>query len=297
MQLGKRRNRHSLAHFLMDPRITDAVHQLLADIHRVTDAHAGARVSVSVRWKRGSIDVGETEVFHAASTMKVAVMLRYLQDVADGIRSLDDRIRVENRFTSLVDASPYAIEDDSDDELYTWIGAPVSASYLIERMITRSSNLATNLLIESLGATSIQPWLDRRGLSDHRVLRGVEDVQAFRAGRSNTTTSAALAALMWTFDRGFFGDPLDAWMHRVLCAQTDRLMIPAGTPSEAVVAHKTGWLTSLHHDAAYVTSPDAMPYALVILTEGIAPKSLSGSVGATITQFVHAFMQDQRNVA
>ena len=296
MQLGKRRNHPRPVHFRMDPRITDAVHQLLADINEVTHAHAAARVAVSVRWERGNIDVGETEVFHAASTMKVAVMLRYLQDVADGIRSLDDRIRVENRFTSLVDASPYAIEDDSDDELYTWIGSSVSASYLIERMITRSSNLATNLLIESLGAASIQPWLDQRGWTDHRVLRGVEDVQAFRAGRSNTTTSAALAALMWTFHRGFFGDPLDAWMHRVLCAQTDRLMIPAGTPPEAIVAHKTGWLTSLHHDAAYVISPDAMPYALVILTEGVAPKSLSGSVGAAITHQVHAFMQDQRNV-
>ena len=277
----------------MDPRVTEGVRELLAEISRVKEAHATARVSVSVRWGRGSIDIGETEVFHAASTMKVAVMLRYLQDVKDGIRTLDDRIQVINRFSSLIDGSPFAIEDDSDDELYTLAGSSVSARYLITRMITVSSNLATNLLIESLGAASIQPWLDQRGWSDHRVLRGVEDVKAFRAGRSNMTTSGALADLMWTFHVGFFGAALDDWMLGVLRAQQDRLMIPAGLPPDTVVAHKTGWLSALHHDAAYIVSPDTVPYALVILTEGVDPKPSSGDLGAEITRLVHEFMREQ----
>ena len=43
--------------------------------------------------------------------------------------------------------------------------------------------------------------------------------------------------------------------------------IPAGLPSGMAVAHKTGTITRIHHDAAIVYA--GRPYILVVLVRGI----------------------------
>ena len=225
--------------------------------------------------------------FHAASTMKVPVMIEAFRQVGATERAWDDSVLVENRFRSIVDGSEYAIEDDTDDALYTLLGQRLPLRNLVERAITTSSNLATNLLIQEVSAEAVQATVDRLGAPGMRVLRGVEDLKAFEAGLSNETTAQALATLLVALRDGAAVSPeADAAMLDVLDDQAFTEMIPAGVPAGTRVANKTGWITEIHHDAAVVFPPDADPYVLVILTEGLADREASAALGAAISRAV-----------
>ena len=130
-----------------------------------------------------SLFLNADDSFHAASTMKVPVMIELYRQVDAGRLRLDQPILLVNRFASIVDGSPYTLDagDDSDSSAYTLIGHRVTSRDLIEHMITRSSNLATNALIELVGAKAANATAHALGAHNIRVLRGVEDGKAFRA--------------------------------------------------------------------------------------------------------------------
>lgn len=264
-------------------------------VEAIVARYPGATVAVAVRHTDGGRTTSYTRNgdrdFHAASTMKVPVMIEAFRQVEDGRRSWDDPVRVENRFRSIVDGSEYAIEDDSDDALYQLQGQDLTLRNLTERAITTSSNLATNLLIGLVTADSVQATVDRLGAPGMKVLRGVEDIKAFEAGLSNRTTANALATLLEAIRDGQAVSPsADAEMVDVLDDQAFNEMIPAGLPEGTRVAHKTGWITEIHHDAAIVYG-GAAPYVLVILTEGIADRDVSSRLGAEIAAAVHAALE------
>lgn len=231
--------------------------------------------------------------FHAASTMKVPVLIELVRQAEAGRFALDDSLVLANDFRSILDGSAYQISADADTALYVRLGEPVPLRTLAERMVTHSSNLATNLLIAQVGADSVQATIEQLGTTTMRVLRGVEDIPAYRAGLSNTATAHDLARLMSALMNGrAVGPEADASMIEILLDQRHNEMIPAGLPTGARVAHKTGWITCIHHDAAIVyPEPSATlqtPYVLVILTEGIDDYDASAALGASIAGAVHA---------
>jgi beta-lactamase class A len=226
--------------------------------------------------------------FHAASTMKVPVMIELFRQVDLGRLRLDDTMVVTNQFHSIVDGSPYELSAtvDSDGEVYKAIGAPLSLRALCEAMITVSSNLAANNLIEKLGAKNIQATADRLGASGMQVLRGVEDQKAFDNGLNNTTDAAGLATLMRALGRGEAIDArASAAMIEILKRQQFNTGIPAGLPAGTIVAHKTGNITRIHHDAAVVYA--RRPYVLVILVRGIDDLKVSAKLMADIARVVN----------
>lgn len=208
--------------------------------------------------------------FHAASMMKVPIMIELFRRAAAGELKLDDTVVVTNRFKSIVDGSPYelSVSDDSDADVYKHAGQPMTFRALNEAMITVSSNLAANLLIDRLGPASIRRTMAALGAPGIEVLRGVEDQKAFDKGLNNTTDAAALATLFWKLGRGevVSREASDA-MIDVLSRQTFSSGIPAGVPPGTRVAHKTGWITKIRHDGGIVYS--AKPYVLVVLTRGL----------------------------
>src|SRR6185503_11361094 len=142
--------------------------------------------------------------FHAASTMKVPVMIELFRRIDVGALRLDQGILLVNQFGSIVDGSPYSLDagDDSDSSAYKLTGTRVPLKELIDRMITRSSNLATNALIELVRASNANETAHMLGARNIRVLRGVEDGKAFRAGMNNTTTARDLAVLLEAIETG-----------------------------------------------------------------------------------------------
>src|SRR6184192_4976375 len=144
-------------------------------------------------------------------------------------------------------------------------------------MITRSSNLATNLLIERVGAARAQASARGLGAWSIQVLRGVEDGKAYRAGLNNTTTARDLGALLAAIAQHRAASPSSCEeMLRILGRQEFNEGIPVGVPPGTRVAHKTGWIGEVvYHDAALVYPSAGVGYVLVVLTGGIKEDSVA----------------------
>jgi beta-lactamase class A len=235
------------------------------------------------------IRIGATTRFHAASTMKIPVMIELFHQAALGQLRLDDSITVSNQFHSIVDGSPYELSatEDSDGETYKAIGKPMTLRALCDAMITVSSNLAANNLIEKLGARRIQETVDGLGASGMQVLRGVEDQKAFDRNLNNTTDALGLATLLDKLGRGeVVSREASVTMVQILERQTLNDGIPAGLPPGIRVAHKTGTITKIHHDAAIVYA--ARPYVLIVLVRGLDDQKRSATLIADISRAVYA---------
>ena len=177
---------------------------------------------------------------------------------------------VVNQFKSIVDGSPFTLspDDDSETDLYKAVGRTRTWRELCELMITYSSNLATNILIDRLGVARIRATVTALGADGMDVRRGVEDNVAFRAGQNNTTTSMALLLLLEAIAKGTAVSPAASReMVDILARQHFNESIPAGVRPGTRVAHKTGSITRIQHDAAIVFAP--RPYVLVVLVRGI----------------------------
>lgn len=224
---------------------------------------------------------------HAASTMKIPVMIEVFRRIDAGETTLTAEVPVRNRFRSIADTSTYQLDpaEDSDPEIYRQVGEVMPLGELVERMIARSSNLATNLLIERVGAARVRRTLDELDAGEMRVLRGVEDGPAYRAGLNNTTTAYGLLKTMQALADGRAASPqATREMIRILEQQKFREMIPAGLPEGVPVANKTGWITGIHHDAAIVFPPGRAPYVMVVLTRGFADADEAARVGAALSR-------------
>ncbi len=253
----------------------------------------GARVGVVLHDLRDRFRIGiaEDSSFHAASTMKVPVMIELFRQADAGHLSLDQSLLVVNSFGSIVDGSNYTLSagDDSDSSLYAMVGRRVPVRDLIERMITHSSNLATNTLIPVAGAANANATAHMLGATRINVRRGVEDGKAYALGLNNTTTAGDLAALMLAIERGTAASPASCVaMRDILLREIYTGEIPAGLPPGTPVAQKTGWITGVLHDAAIVYPPRGTPYVLVVLTAGIPDVAVARSLIADISRIVWA---------
>ncbi len=258
---------------------------------QIEAAIAKSGAEVAVIWRPLDARPGEEIVinptlrFHAASTMKVPIMIELYRQRDAGALRLDDIMIVTNTFHSIVDGSDYQLSasEDSDGEVYKQIGKPMTLAALCEAAITVSSNLAANNLIERLGAARIQKTVDALGASGMQVKRGVEDLKAFDKGENNTTDAAGLATVFAKIALGEAAGPAStAAMVATLKRQKFRAGIPAKLPAGIEVAHKTGTVTRVHHDAGVVYGP--RPYVLVVLTRGFETEAISDALIAEISR-------------
>jgi beta-lactamase class A len=259
---------------------------------RIADSHA--EVGIAFRTLDGKAEwfYHADDSFHAASTMKVPVMIELFRQTNEGKVRLDEAIPIHNEFRSIVDGSPYSLDpsDDSEADLYKAEGQARTLSQLCELMITVSSNLATNLIIEKLGVENIRATVHALGADGMRVLRGVEDNKAYEKGLNNTTTARGLEILMTAIADGKAAEAESSrQMIEILEKQHFNEGIPAGLPAGTRAAHKTGEITKIHHDAAIVYA--ARPFVLVILVRGLAERKDSASLMADVTRTLYAAIQ------
>ena len=274
---------------LLAPAVTAEIRDLIRK--------SGADVAVAFRTLDGRDEllIQPDVPFHAASTMKVPVLIELFRQARAGLLSLDDRIPVVNEFHSIVDGSPFKLEtgDDSDAEVYRQVGGQMSYRDLAEAMITVSSNFATNLIIEHLGAKNIQKTTDALGATGMKVLRGVEDAKAFEKGLNNSTDARSLLTVMEAIARGKAVDKAASdEMIAILERQTFNSRIPAGLPAGIPVAHKTGEITRIQHDAAIVYAD--RPFVLVILVRGLEDVKEGSALAASITRVLYGAVQGAR---
>ena len=237
--------------------------------------------------------VNERENFHAASTMKTPVLIETFQQISRHRLSLNDSILVHTDFLSIADSSRYRLDtaDDSEKELYGLAGTRVLLKDLLYKMITESSNLATNLVIERVGAASVMVTMREMGANDIRVLRGVEDNKAFERGMNNTTTAYDLMVLFRRIAGGTAVDPASCEaMIRILLDQHFKEVIAGKLPDGVRVASKSGWITGSCHDSGIVFLPDGRKYVVVLLSRGIDDYAAAKEMGATVSKIIYDHM-------
>jgi beta-lactamase class A len=246
--------------------------ELQAQIKAIAD-RAGAR-AVAVSWydygTHGEWSLNGDRWFHAASTIKVPVLLGVMAAVARHDLTLDSRVHVRNRFISVADGSPFRVESDRDANaaVHKALGRTLRVEELAFHMICTSSNLATNLLVDLIGLKPMQEAFAELGVKGVELKRGVEDEKAFEDGINNRVTADGLREVLRLIEEGrAYNVEVSAKALEILHEQEFRSGIPAGVPGEARVANKTGEISTVAHDAAIVYLPDRPPYVLVVLTE------------------------------
>ncbi|MBD3616673.1 MAG: serine hydrolase [Gracilimonas sp.] len=240
-----------------------------------------------------TILINEREMFHAASTMKTPVMIELYKQVDAGEFSLDDSILVKNEFRSIVDGSDYqmSVNEDSEGELYDLIGKKRTIRDLMYDMITMSSNLATNILIEKVNAENVTETMRSYGADSIMVLRGVEDIKAFEQGLSNRTTAYDEMKIYSKIGTGeAVSEEASEQMIGILEEQKFNEMIPALLPADVQVAHKTGWITGVNHDAGIITLPTGERYVLVLLSKNASDREEVLSAFSDISKMVYDFV-------
>ncbi len=250
-----------------------------------------AFVNLSDSTQKIMINAGET--FHAASTMKTPVMIEIYNQSAQGKFKLSDSILVKNEFKSIVDGSNYTMDigEDSGDTLYKKIGQKVTIYDLMYEMITVSSNLATNILIELVNAKKVTASMGKLGAKDIQILRGVEDIKAYDLGLNNTTTAKDLMIIMKTIATNKAGNKKNCdEIISILKNQKFNDIIPKYLPKNVKVAHKTGSITGVHHDSGIVYLPNGKSYVLVILSKNLKNFDKATDEMAKVSKDIFDFM-------
>lgn len=240
-----------------------------------------------------TIFINERELFHAASTMKTPVMIELFKQSEAGKYALSDSVKIKNEFRSIVDSSRYRmdVDEDSEGELYELIGQQRTIRRLMDDMITKSSNLATNILIEKAGAHNVTRTMRSYGADSIQVLRGVEDIKAYEQGLSNRTTAFDEAIIYERIGNGeAVSDEASQEMIEILKRQHFNDMIPARLPDKVEVAHKTGWITGVQHDAGLIMLPEGQKYVLVLLSKDAPDRDGVVRAFADISRAVYEFV-------
>lgn len=213
------------------------------------------------------------EAFHPASTIKIHVMMEIFHQAEEGLLSLEDRLPIINSFASIAEGSKFSLDvkDDSEITLYSRLGESESVDELTRLMIVRSSNLATNILLDRIGTKNVNGFIQALGIGGVSVRRGVEDNAAFRLGLNNSATARGLTKTMQLIaEKKVVSKPASEKMIEIMLQQEFNESIPALLPESVKVAHKTGWTGDVYHDTGIVIPESRNPYVLSIMTRGFA---------------------------
>lgn len=250
--------------------------RLMIPIEQYISQFSGKDISLSVHdLETGrEINIRADESYHPASTVKTHLMMEAFRQASAGEFSLDDPLTIFNSFPSIADGSPYSLNatDDSETTLYERIGETESIRELIRLAIVRSSNLATNILFEKIGARQINQFIAELGIQGVAFIRGMYDLPALKNGMNNRGSARGLTQTMRLIAEGkVVSKEASDEMIGILLGQEFNESIPGLLPTGTRVAHKTGWSDEYYHDAGIVfPENNRKPYAISIMTRGFA---------------------------
>ncbi len=268
--------------------------QILAECNKFEGDFAVAYLNLD--YESDHLFINEKEEFHAASTMKTPVMIEVFKQAEEGKFNLSDSILIRNEFKSIVDSSKYSMDigEDSGEGFYKYIGHKKTIYDLVYEMITVSSNLATNILIDLVDAKNVMKTMKQIGANDIKVLRGVEDIKAFDLGLNNTTTAYDLMVIFKAIaEHKILSDSSCNDMINILLQQKFNERIPANLPEDVKVAHKTGSITGVGHDSGIVYLPDGRKYVLVLLSKNVKDSEGVIKLQAKISRMIYNYVISQ----
>jgi beta-lactamase class A len=281
--------------------VTKREHALRQQIEKIEQESGAKAIAVALHDTETGFELHykADRWFHAASTIKVPILLGVFAAIDRGDLLPHSRVHVRNRFLSVVEDIPFRVESgrDANSAVHNAIGKMMRVDELAYHMITTSSNLATNLLLGVIGSKAINETLKELKVDDGIELeRGVEDELAFEKGINNMVTADGLLRILVLLSQGkAFSPALSRRMMDILHGQEFNQGIPARLPKGARVAHKTGEISTVAHDAGVIYLPKRKPYVLVVLTEWDPAGSGRSRTIASISHTIYEFLIQPRS--
>ncbi len=244
----------------------------------------------------------EQREYYAASTVKLAVAAALLFAVETGGLTLEQTVPSRRRFASRIPDAPdfdFALEPEELDPGLPRDGTPIALGRCLERMLVVSSNEATNLVVDALGAAdgavardpgatdgvrgldAVRAACERLGVPDVRMTRLICDYAAAEAGFTHAATALDLARLMREVTCGDALRPESRdVITRLLRAQRFPI-IAESLPHGVAWGSKSGWDDGIRHDVAFIGAPGTADYrVLAVCTEGHAPRGAQAAIRA-----------------
>lgn len=220
---------------------------------------------------------------HPASTIKVALLVSVMRMVERGELGLKETLPVHNQFASLIPGEAFSVDpgSDSDAGIYAFIGRRLSLWNLALRMIKVSSNLATNLLLDRVGADRVARDLAEIGVEGLVFLRGMDDTPAFEQGLINQGTSRGLMQLAASIQHNRAASARSCYLMRQAMFLTEQKWgLPVAATDGWGVAHKPGWITAHVHDFGMLYAPDSTPLIVAVMTKGLSDEEGRGAIAS-----------------
>lgn len=208
--------------------------------------------------------------FPMASTSKIAIAATFMEGVEQGRWSLS------SEFPLLI---PVQSKPFSSVKAPVRHGKHLPARDLIELMITRSSNPATDALLAVVGGPqAVNDWMRRAGIEEFQLTRDIatlvrDDGEIDPAKAIDIRDSATPRAMTELLAGLYKGRWLSDSSRAVILGAMERCRtgtrrIPALLPASASVAHKTGSLNNTSSDIGIVRTPDGKAFAVAIYVTG-----------------------------
>ncbi|HVX29358.1 MAG TPA: serine hydrolase [Nitrolancea sp.] len=274
-----------------------AAAELAARVDALVKA-APAHVSVEIGLSDGTTlyQQNAEDLYDAASLYKLGIMVQVYKDRDDGTLTFDDPVTLSPGFFY------------ESDEVYspdTDVGTAVPVEELLHNMITLSSNVAAEALLNLVGTDEVNQTMADLGLENTKILwspvagrspdgrttmalvdpsrstrlvpiiaRSIQPLAELKPessadGAYDLTTAADMASLFKQLLAGtVLSESTSAEMLALLAEQQINDRLPADLPSGTKVAHKTGDLDGLLHDAGVIYAP-AGPIVVVVMTDEI----------------------------
>jgi beta-lactamase class A len=258
---------------LRSPQTFEAVYDTSLErrIARLADGDNGRIGVAAIDLATGTnIAILGDQLFPMASTSKIAVAATYLEMVEQGKYSLTSEFPLLIPVRSAKFSSPAAPVRK---------GEYMSAIDLIEIMITRSSNPATDALIAAVGGTAkVNDWVKRQGIEEFSIDRDIATLvrddgefdPVYHIDERDAATPKAMVQILQGLYQGKY---LSAESRQVILGAMSRTVtgkrrIPALIPEDAAVSHKTGSLRNTSSDIGIIEAPDGRAMAVAIYVTG-----------------------------
>jgi beta-lactamase class A len=211
-----------------------------------------------------TVEVNSLAVFHAASTMKLLVLMKVFRDLEDRRYRLEDPVLVSDLFPGAL-GGEFRTEPEAK-EVREALGKSLTVRELVEAMVVPSDNLATNLLIRKAGGPqAVTAHARLYGLQATCVARYIEDQAAFESGLQSRSQPRELGLLLERIWRGEVVSPEASRNMTSVMGRVGRSWLGLGLPPEARLAHKTGAIDHLRHDVGIVSLPGGRSFVLCVL--------------------------------
>jgi beta-lactamase class A len=269
----------------------------LAALERDLSARLAAIPGTAALWFK-DLDTGDVlalggdRVFHAASVMKVFVLLEVHKRAYEGTLSLDDEVELADAFPGAVDGKPFGVDDCA--ALREKAGGRATLRRLCEEMIAVSSNCATNNLLQRLGGPdAVTQTAHATGATRTRIPRYIEDAAAFRAGLNQETTAADVGGVLERIALRQLVSAESSLAMRQTLTLCEGGFLGRDLPAEEVeIAHKDGLIEGLRHDAGIIAAPRGT-YVLVILMQDLRDERAGEDAGAALSKAVYDYIRER----